>query len=130
MEEKDEWVFFKDIDWNCPKNNRFNVDTRDFHCGYNFTKDKHVDYYKLCNYVERFFYTEDELKSIIERLYTESGGERKWRLLDLDSDHNTVCGWALKYLRVWRTEKGFIICNTDNKAIPKEVLSSKVKKEY
>ena len=130
MEEKSEWVFFKDIDWNCQKNNRFNIDTRDFHVGYNFTKDKHIDYDTLCKYQEKFFYNEAELKAQIERLYLESGGKREWRLLELDSTDNRVGNWGLKYLRIWRTEKGFVVCNSDNKAITKEVLSSKVNKEY
>jgi hypothetical protein len=29
MEPKNHWVFFKEIDWECPKNNKFNVDTRE-----------------------------------------------------------------------------------------------------
>ena len=44
MEQQKEWVFFQDIDWNCEKNNRFNVDTRDFHVGYNFNDKLHKDW--------------------------------------------------------------------------------------
>jgi hypothetical protein len=40
MVEQDEWVFFRDIDWEDEKFNVFSVDTRDFHCGYRFEKDR------------------------------------------------------------------------------------------
>ena len=43
MEEHNAWVFFKKIDWHDPKFNRFNVDTRDFHCGYTFNAETHTD---------------------------------------------------------------------------------------
>ena len=129
MEEKNEWVFFKDIDWSCQKNNRFNIDTRDFHCGYNFKDELHPDYQTISKY-DKFFFTEDELKSEIERLYIESGGKGKWRMLTLDCNDNRVDNWAMKYLRIWRTEKGFIICNSENKAIPKNILSNSVNQEY
>ncbi len=129
MEEKNEWVFFKDIDFNCPKNNKFNIDTRDFHCGYYFSDELHPDFKTIEKY-SKFFYTESELKNEIERLYTESGGKGNWRMLDLISNDGRVKNWRLKYLRIWRTEKGFIICNSDEKAIPKEILSCSVDKEY
>jgi len=129
MKEQNEWVFFKDIDWNCPKNNRFNVDTRDFHCGYNFKKELHIDYPTVSKYV-KFFYSEEELKKEIERLYNESGGKGEWRMLELISNDGRVKNWNLKYLRIWRTEKGFLVCNSDNKAIPKDILSCAVNQEY
>jgi len=128
MEERNEWVFFRDIDWNCSKNNVFSVDTRDFHCGYTF-REAHPDYRTISKY-ERFFLTEDELKSELERLYTESGGEKEWRLLELVTSDERVKNWNIKYLRIWRTEKGFVVCNSDHKAIPKDVLSCQVDKRF
>jgi hypothetical protein len=129
MEEQNDWVFFRDIDWNCPKNNRFSVDTRDFHCGYTFKDELHPDYSTISKY-ERFFFTEDELKQEIERLYQESGGEKEWRLLELVSNDPRVKNWNLKYLRVWRTEKGFLICNSGNKALSKDLLSCSIDKRF
>lgn len=129
MEEKNEWVFFKEIDWNCPKNNKFNIDTRDFHCGYNFNKRGHKDYDKLKSY-KHFFFTETELKELIENLYNESGGNCEWRMLSLESSDNKVLNWNLKYLRIWRTDIGFIICNSEEQALSKELLECKVNKEY
>lgn len=129
MEQQNKWVFFQDIDWNCPNNNRFNIDTRDFHCGYHFSKELHVDFETLSKY-KKFFFSEEELKLEIERLYTESGGKGKWRMLTLNSNDSRVNNWSMKYLRIWRSEKGFIICNSENKAIPKYILSCSVNQEY
>ena len=38
METKNEWVFFEEIDWNDPENNRL---------AYNFTEKNHEDYNTL-----------------------------------------------------------------------------------
>lgn len=128
MEEQEQWVFFKDIDWDCPKNNKFNVDTRDFHCGYHFTDIAHKDFEILKKY-DKFFFTKEEMKSEIERLFNESGGVGKWRLLSLQSKDERVLYWNIKYLRIWRTEKGFLICNSYEVAIPKDILACDVNKE-
>ena len=129
MEEQIEWVFFQDIDWNCPKNNRFNIDTRDFHVGYNFNDELHKDWSTISKY-NHFFFTEDELKKEIERIYNESGGKGEWRMLTLNSNDGRINNWLMKYLRIWRTKKGFIICNSDNRAIPKDIISCSVNQKY
>ena len=79
MEQQNEWVFFQNIDWNCKKNNRFNVDTRDFHVGYNFNDELHKDWSTISKY-NHFFFTEIELKDLLNRLYEESGRMKndKW----------------------------------------------------
>lgn len=125
MEPKDHWVFFKEIDWECPKNNKFNVDTRDFHCGYHWDDEGHPDISTLKNY-PHFFLTKDELITLLDRYYTESGGEAEWRFFSLE---NYRMGWDLKYLRIFRTDMGFIVCNSNNKALKKEVLDGKVYQE-
>jgi hypothetical protein len=124
MEEKDKWVFFKEIDWNNPKSNRFSIDTRDFHCLATFNEIWHKDYETLCKY-EDFFLSEEELKNLIDRYFNESGGEQEWRFFNLE----TIQNWSLKYIRIARTEKGFIVCNSDWKALRKEVLNGKVETE-
>lgn len=129
MEPQDEWIFFKDIDWNCPKNNRFNVDTRDFHVGYTFEKEPHRDWSTISRY-DHFFFTETQLKELISRLFEESGGPGEWRLIGLVSTDERVKNWRLKYLRIWRTDLGFIVCNSDNIAILKTILESKVDQRY
>ena len=129
MKEQDEWVFFEDIEWNDIENNRFNIDTRDFHCGYFLKDEEHPDWKKIRNY-EHFFFTQKELEQLIERLYNESGGKGKWRSISLVSHDEKVLNWNLKYIRIWRTDKGFIVCNSDNKACSKKTLSAKVNQEY
>ncbi len=125
MEPKEEWVFFREIDWLCSKNNRFNVDTRDFHCGYFWDEEDHKDITTLKNY-PHFFYTLEELQAILERLFEESGGAVGWRFLSLDTYPQ---GWDLKYLRIYRTELGFIICDEDKKALKKEIFEGKINKD-
>lgn len=129
MEHQNEWVFFKDIEWNDPKFNQFNVDTRDFHVGYRKEDKYHPDWEIIKKY-DKFFLTSEELVKEIERLYKESGGKGEWRMMDLDNKDGRVTGWGLKYLRIWRTDKGFLVCNSYHKAIPKDVLKSPVNKKY
>ena len=125
MKEQAEWVPFQSLEWNDPKFNKFNIDTRDFHAGYQFEKP-HPDMDKLKNYPD-FFHTEQEIKDLLNRYFTDSGGsDVKWRFFCLEGLNN----WGMKYIRIWRTELGFVVCNSDNRAMKKEVLSAKVVKEY
>jgi hypothetical protein len=126
MEEKNEWVFFRDIDWECPKNNRFNVDTRDFHCGYFWSEEKHPDFETINKY-PHFFHTKEELINLLERYFKESGGKCEWRFFSLDTYGDT---WLLKYLRIFRTELGYVICDSNNHALKKQILSGKVDQKY
>jgi hypothetical protein len=123
MEEKDEWVYFKEIDWDCPKNNRFNVDTRDFHCGYFWEDSQHRDIHKLNKYPDRFFHTRSELETLLVRLYEKSGGPGKWRMLSLLGGDYRTDNWRLKYLRIWRIGNRFLVCNSDGQSIPKKMLN-------
>ena len=129
MTEQNAWIDFNDIDWNDPENNRFNVDTRDFCCGYSFSKVNHPDFLTLRKYPD-FFNTEQELKDLLNRYFEESGGKGDWRYLDLDVVNTNVNNWRLKYLRIFRTELGFIVCNSDSKAITKTVLDNPVSQKH
>lgn len=124
MVEQDEWVFFKEIDFECPNFNRFNIDTRDFHCGYIFEDSSHKDINTLKG--KNFFHTLEELKETLERFYEESGGKDDWRFFSLESYGKS---WELKYLRIFREEDGYIICDLDNKALNKDILQGKIDKE-
>lgn len=126
MEPQDKWVFFRDIDWDCPKNNRFNVDTRDFHCGYFWDENEHKDWSTIKKY-PHFFHTKEELVTLLERYYKESGGKCNWRYFTLENHDN---GWSLKYLRIFRTDLGYIVCDSDNVALKKEILDRKVDDKY
>jgi len=129
MKEQKEWIPYTDIDWNDPENNRFNIDTRDFHAGYKFSDENHKDWKTISKY-DHFFFTKDELISLIDRLFVESGGKGNWRMLDLKHNDSRVKNWSLKYLRIFRTEKGFLVCNTGYDALPKKILVAAVNKEY
>ena len=59
---------------------------------------------------------------ILDRLFEESGGEAKWRFLSTEKSE----GWELKYIRIQRIEKGFLICNEEWKALRPEVLDAPV----
>jgi len=122
MEPQDSWVFFRDIDWECPKNNRFSVDTRDFHCGYHWSDKEHPDMSTLKKY-PHFFFKKEELVTLLERYFEESGGKAEWRYFSLEDYRE---GWNLKYLRIYRNELGYIVCNSEHKALKKSVLDSKV----
>jgi hypothetical protein len=125
MKEENEWVFYKDIEWDDPKFNVFSIDTRDFHCGYRLEENPHKDIDTLKKYPE-FFHTEDELKALINRYYDESGGNAKWRFFYLEGVDN----WGMKYIRIWKTELGFVVCNSDNRALKKDFLSVKVAQDH
>jgi hypothetical protein len=129
MKEKEEWIKLEEVEWNDPENNRFNVDTRDFHCGYFYSEDKHKDIAVLNRY-PNFFYTDKDIEKLLEHLYSESGGEGKWRMIDLDVVDPRVNNWKLKYLRIYREEKGFVVCNSDGTAIGKDLWNYPINKKH
>jgi len=120
--EASEWVFFKDIDFNDPDINQFNVDTRDFHVGY--TVESSIDKVNLStiNKYPHFFHTADEVKTTLQRLFNESGGRVEWRYLSLDGlAKKQTEGWQLKYIRIIRSPNGWLMCNKDNYALSKQI---------
>lgn len=55
--EASEWVFFKEINFEDPDINQFNVDTRDFHVGYTVESGiKNLNLARLNNYPHFFSY--------------------------------------------------------------------------
>lgn len=121
----DGWIHFRKIDWDSLENDRFSIDTRDFCCSQHKTEFVHEDISKILKLKQRFFFTKEELIALLERLFIESGGEGEWRYLYLDKD-----SWDLKYLRIQRYDEGFLICNSENRALNKEFLSNPVGQEY
>jgi len=125
MIEKDEWIPYTELDWNDDKFNVFSIDTRDFHAGYRLEEKGHKDYDTLAKYPE-FFHTEEEIKILLKRYYDDSGGKRDWRYFALIG----VSNWGFKYIRIWRSDKGFIVCNSDNVAFKKYLLDVEIDKEH
>lgn len=128
MTEQQEWMKFTEIEWNDPKFNKFNLDTRDFHVGYTWKEELHPDMSTLRSY-PHFFFTEEEMKKELARIFEQSGGEGEWRMIDLESSDERVRNWNLKYLRIWRTDLGFIICNQDEKALTKELIQKPINQQ-
>ena len=122
------WVPHNEIDWLDSRYNQFNIDTRDFHV-IGGVGEQHKDWETIKKY-PRFFFTSQEVEELVNRLYVESGGEGEWRCLELVSNDKRVLNWNLKYIRIQATELGFIVCNDDWAAIPKDVLSSPINQEY
>lgn len=125
MKEQSEWIFYKELYLNDPENNVFSIDTRDFHSGYRLEEKAHPDFQTLKKYPD-FFHTEQEIKDLLDRYYEESGGKAEWRFFNLVGMDN----WKMKYIRIWRTEFGFIVCNSDNRALKKELLSCPVEQKH
>ena len=61
MEEQEKWVFYAYIDWECVKNNRFNIDTRDFHTGYLWQDKPHPDIKTLEKYGKVTYLTLEDI---------------------------------------------------------------------
>ena len=133
------WKYYEDVDFSDVNIARYNIDTRDFYCAVQ-TKaeiEQHdrlittLDTSKIDKYpVTKFYHTEQEVKDLIERFWRESGGDGEWRCLSLKSKNKNVTNWNLKYIRIARTEKGFLVCNAYGAIINKNDLSDPIEQEY
>jgi hypothetical protein len=132
------WKYIDDIDFSDKNNLQFHIDTRDFYCLVK-TADKLLvngkgnilDTTAIDKYpTEKYYHTEEEVKELIQRFLKESGGDGEWRMLSLKSHNKQVTNWRLKYIRITRMEKGFLVCNDENYILSKSVLSSPVEQEY
>lgn len=125
MDSNDKWIPFKEVNWGLVEFNLFHIDTRDFSVKRNFIEKPFSDYDTIKKY-PHFFFTQEQLDTLMQRLFTESGGEGEWRCLCLKNKSPIVTNWNLKYLRVYRTPLGFIVCNGEHRAINKILLSSPI----
>lgn len=118
-----DWIFFREVNWDSDMM-QAHVDTRDFHVSViNEPNEKQPDLAKLVKLKDRFFHTADEVKVLIERYFTDSGGDRKWRFFCLDGYTN----W-FKYIRILKTDHGWLVCDSHFLAVGKDKLSTDVKK--
>lgn len=125
----DTWIPFTDLDFNNQSINAFHIDTRDFHADCqedaDYIKEK-IDFKTLSNYPERFYFTGEEIKLILKRLFQECGGSKQWRMLSFKENG----GYWLKYIRIYRVnEKHFIMCDRENHATKKEFWNGTINKE-
>lgn len=76
-------------------------DTRDFNCNI-VCEGKYTR--KL---TEGYCHSIAEVGSILKLLKAASGGNVKWRMLSFCKDKKDVTGWDWKYIRIYKTEKGY-----------------------
>lgn len=114
------WIFYQTVNFADETIQQYHVDTRDFHVLCNpRPKEEPIDTRTLAKYPDRFFFTPEEVKALIERYFTDSGGKKQWRFFFLEKND----GWALKYIRIYRTERGLVVCNGDSRALKRETLN-------
>lgn len=126
---EDSWKFYTEIDFSNEKIKQFHVDTRDFHCSVNEDNPKKelIGMSKVKFHPDKYAHTGEEVMQLLTRLFNESGGKAKWRFLMLDTVGDN---WSLKYIRIYRTYFGLVVCDSQNNVLTKEVLNSKVNQEY
>jgi len=127
---EDKWKHYQLVDFNNKSTKQFNVDTRDFHVlEQESTEFKGLDKILSSKNRLRFFFTEDEVKTLLNRLFDESGRNCKWRYLTLIGEGKRVtANWQIKYIRIVRTEYGLLICDSHKNAIRKDIWSYPVNK--
>jgi hypothetical protein len=129
-----DWKFYTEIDFSDEKINQYHIDTRDFNCSTNNNKppkERNIDFSKAIKEPERFCHTGEEILLLLNRLFTESGGKGKWRMLCLEGEgEHRTSNWQFKYIRIHRLEKGLVVCNSQHWVMNKEMLKSKVNQEY
>ena len=122
---QDSWLPYQDIDFSNEKNNCFSIDTRDFHGNAFSRPGTHPDFDTLKKYPD-FFHTEAELRALLDRFFVESGGEGPWRMFSLVTGNN----WDMKYIKIWRTPLGFVVCTRHDRALTQTSLSNSVDQTY
>jgi hypothetical protein len=126
METEAVWIKHREINYADTNIKQIHVDTRDFHCLVD-TEDMDIP---LPDYVHnsdgRYFYTIQEIKVLIEKLFIESGGDLPYRVLCFVKN---TCGWELKYLRFYKSEKGFVVCTRENKFKDKDFWNNEINRE-
>ena len=105
-----DWVTIDLLDEHEPKiGELISVDTRDFHFIIAKPKDFNIPDLKHVKNVD--YLTFDEVKQRCEEWKEKSGGSKKWRMI---YDNNPKGGGWYKYIRIWRTEYGYLWCTRDN----------------
>jgi hypothetical protein len=119
----DNWKFYKEVDFADPEAMQFHVDTRDFRVMVAHRVSENTpDLKKLVKYPGRFFRSAEDVMSMLDRFYSQSGGEKEWRYLALPG----ISDWSIKYLRIYRTAHGLLVCNAYDRALRRDVLDADV----
>lgn len=129
------WKPFQELDFNNTDFQWYNIDTRDFH-GVEVLDSPKFKYQMPVNLdknQDKWFFTPDEVKTLLERYFTESGGPGSWRMFQLsDAGKQVSAGWNMKYIIILRHKRGLLICSRvfNDKIFPikKAILNSPVDK--
>lgn len=125
---EDLWKHYQLVDFTDKEIKQYNIDTRDFHVLEMKEIDikNPIDLEKILKpkNKDKFFFTEDEVKILLNRLFNDSGRNCKWRYLTLTGEGKIfTSGWQIKYIRIIRTEQGLLVCNSYKNAIRKDIWS-------
>lgn len=125
------WKPYFEVDFTDESITHYSIDTRDFHTHVSSDAVEVPSANKLKKDPSKYYHTIEELKALIHRLFTESGGAVEWRFLSLEGDatHQTS-NWQLKYIRIYRTPHGFLVCNNDKFIMGKSMLAEPVKQRH
>ena len=117
----DNWKPYVEIDFSDPEAMQFHVDTRDFNVLANKSAPENApDLTKIKKYPGRFFHTANEIVALLTKYHWGSGGQKEWRYFSLVGMNS----WSMKYIRIYRTEHGLLVCNKDNIAPSKKKLGA------
>lgn len=122
------WIPFAAVNFDDKSMNTFHLDTRDFFMSRSSLR-KELELVKTRKYPYKYFHTSEELKALLNRLFTESGGPVGWRCLELTNVFRTQ-NWEMKYIRIVRTSDGFIVCNDSYFVFNKHDLAQPVSKAH
>lgn len=110
---EDEWISHKDL--KVTKDIvAIHVDTRDFSlvCTTNKEDKPNIDDNNIIGNPE-YSFTTQQMKALINKLFKESGGEKKWRFLHfINEEKKLIIGgnWQFRYLRFYKCKPNIWIC--------------------
>ena len=103
------WNALESVEFSDKSVKAYHVDTRDFHVKKS-TEGKELDLSKTRKYPYNYFHTAEEVKELLQRLITVTGGKKDWRYFTLKNVFRSE-GWNMKYMRIYRFPQGLVVCN-------------------
>lgn len=133
---QDKWIPYSELDL---ESNLTRIDTRDF-CGYNDNCEGEEMSKILASVVKKYrsdnedtCFTKEQIKDSMDKIYVESGGKKKWRMLTFLGDKRSG-SWIFKYLNIYKLKEDcYIIEGKQNEVailLSKSVILKGINKEY
>jgi hypothetical protein len=125
------WVPYSEVDFSDCRLVSYIIDTRDFHCrmGKDISLLDGIDLHKTRKNPERYFHTPEEVKALLDRYYTESGGAGDWRHFHLKGIFRSE-NWQMKYIRIYRFYSGLVVCNDKQFVFNKADLAAPIDQKH